>query len=85
MCEVAGVDRPSSLTSINNLARVLSHQGSFEQVEEMYRQALRLRDVVLGKEHPGILTSMNDLANMSSDTDQPASAEPDIGIVDGHQ
>jgi hypothetical protein len=63
---------------MNNLAGVLSSQGNFEQAEEMHRQAVGLRKVVLGKEHPGILTSMNDLANVSSDADQPASLEPDI-------
>jgi hypothetical protein len=33
-------------------------------VEEMHRQALRLRETVLGKEHPSTLTSMSSLANV---------------------
>jgi hypothetical protein len=36
--------------------------GKYEQAEEMYRQALRLSEMVLGKEHPSTLTSMNSLA-----------------------
>jgi tetratricopeptide (TPR) repeat protein len=45
-----------------NLALVLSHQGKYEQAEEMDRQVLRLKEVVLGKEHPDTLKSMGNLA-----------------------
>jgi tetratricopeptide (TPR) repeat protein len=60
--ESAGTEHPSTLESMNNLALVLSHQGKYEQAEEMHRQALRLYETVLGKEHPDTLTSMNNLA-----------------------
>jgi tetratricopeptide (TPR) repeat protein len=43
---------------MNNLAGALRSQGKYEQAEEMHRQALRLRETVLGKEHPATLTSM---------------------------
>jgi Tetratricopeptide repeat len=46
---------------------VLSHQGKYEQAEEMHRQALRLRETVLGKEHSNTLMSMNNLALMLND------------------
>jgi len=45
----------------------LSRQGKYEQVEEMHRQVLRLRETVLGKEHPDTLTSMNYLASVLRD------------------
>jgi tetratricopeptide (TPR) repeat protein len=61
-----GKEHPSTLTSMNNLARVLSHQGKYEEAEEMHRQALRLKETVLGKEHPSTLTSMNNLADVLS-------------------
>src|SRR5271154_3522108 len=51
---------------MNNLATVLRDQGKYEQAEEMFRQALRLRETVLGKEHPDILTSMSNLAYVLS-------------------
>jgi hypothetical protein len=33
----------------------------------MHREALRLRETVLGKEHPSTLTSMNNLAGVLRD------------------
>src|SRR5271170_4373899 len=65
-CESAGTEHPSTLTSMNNLAMVLRDQGKYEQAEEMFRQALRLRETVLGKKHPDILTSMYNLAYVLS-------------------
>jgi hypothetical protein len=32
------------------------------KAEKMHRQAIRLRETVLGKKHPSILTSINNLA-----------------------
>jgi tetratricopeptide (TPR) repeat protein len=61
-CESAGTEHPSTLTSMGDLAEVLSYQGKYEQAEEMHRQELGLRETVLGKEHPDTLTSMNNLA-----------------------
>ncbi len=51
---------------MNNLAEVLSRQGKHKEAEEMHRQALALRETVLGKEHPSTLTSMNNLAGVLS-------------------
>ncbi|KAK4651792.1 P-loop containing nucleoside triphosphate hydrolase protein [Podospora pseudocomata] len=36
--------------------------GKYEEAEQMHRQALQLKEKVLGKEHPATLTSMNNLA-----------------------
>jgi hypothetical protein len=41
---------------------VVRDQGKYEQAEEMHRRVLRLRETVLGKDHPDTLTSMNNLA-----------------------
>ena len=62
--EVLGTENPSTLTSMNNLASVLSDQGKYEQAEQMHRQALGLRETVLGKEHPDTLTSISNLASV---------------------
>jgi hypothetical protein len=40
---------------------VLGDQGKYEQAEEIHRQVLGLSEMVLGKEHPRTLTSMNNL------------------------
>jgi len=44
---------------VDNLASMLSHQGKYEQAEEIHRQAFGLRETVLGKEYPSPLTSMS--------------------------
>ncbi|RYO95235.1 hypothetical protein DL764_007720 [Monosporascus ibericus] len=36
----------------------------YEEAEQMHRQALALREAVLGREHPDTLTSMNNLASV---------------------
>jgi Tetratricopeptide repeat len=48
---------------MSNLTNVLRNQGKYEEAEEIHRQTLRLSETVLGKEHPDILMSMNNLAN----------------------
>jgi tetratricopeptide (TPR) repeat protein len=59
--KMLGKEYPDTLTSINNLALVLSSQGKYDEAERIHRQALALRETVLGKEHPNTLTSMNNL------------------------
>ena len=49
MKTVLGKKHPSTLRSMNNLAEVLSSQGKYKEAEEMHRQALALRETVLGK------------------------------------
>jgi hypothetical protein len=70
------VEHPETLPSISKLAtvlrgqgkynNVLSDQGKNEEAEEMYRQALRLSETVLGKEHPPTVMSIYNLAYMLS-------------------
>ena len=48
---VLGKEHPDMLGSTNNLAWVLSDQSKCEEAEEIYRQALRLYETVLSKEH----------------------------------
>lgn len=38
-----GLEHPSTLTSMNNRALVLSRQGKYEQAEEIRRQTLELQ------------------------------------------
>ena len=64
--ELHGSEHPDTLTSMNNLASVLSDQGKYEQAEEMHQQELAISERVLGREHPGTLTSMNNLASVMS-------------------
>ena len=43
-------------------ALILSSQGEYEEAERIHREALVLRELVLGTEHPDTLTSMSHLA-----------------------
>jgi hypothetical protein len=47
---------------MSNLALVLRDQGKYKEAEGMHRQAIRLHETALGKEHPKILISMDHLA-----------------------
>jgi hypothetical protein len=61
---------PSTLTSMSNLATVLSCQGKYEQAEEMHRQALGLRETVLSKEQPEKVLSAERRASLHVDQRQ---------------
>jgi tetratricopeptide (TPR) repeat protein len=60
--KVLGVEHPSTLTSVGNLAMVLQYQGKYEAAEEMNRRALAGCEKVLGVDHPDTLTSVSNLA-----------------------
>ena len=83
---VLGKEHPSKLTSMNNLALVLSDQGKYEQAEEMHQQGLGLCEMVLGKDRPSTLTSANNLALVLSGRDASTSiqAEGDGAWVQEH-
>ena len=59
-----GKKHPSTVTSMNNLARVLESQGKYEEAEKIYQQTLALKELVLGKKHPDTLVGMNNLAGV---------------------
>jgi hypothetical protein len=59
---VLGRERPDTLTSVSQLATVLSSQGRYDEAEAMHRQTLATREKVLGREHPDTLTSVYCLA-----------------------
>jgi hypothetical protein len=56
-----GKEHLDTLTSVNNLAEMLTRHGKKERAEEMHRRALGLRQMVLGGGHPHKLASMNNL------------------------
>ena len=47
---------------MSNPALVLRYQGKYKEAEGMHRQVVRLHETALGKEHPKILISMDNLA-----------------------
>jgi len=57
-----GTKHPSTLSSMENLARTYSHQGKYKEAEGLQLKVLELDKKVLGQEHPDTLTSMANLA-----------------------
>lgn len=57
-----GVEHPDTLTSMNNLALTLRHQGYLPSARVLHEKELEVCTRVLGEEHPDTLTSMNNLA-----------------------
>ncbi|RYP03605.1 hypothetical protein DL764_005035 [Monosporascus ibericus] len=80
---VLGREHPDTLTNIDNLALIFGNQGKYDEAEQMYRQALQLRqagkyekaeqmhrqalalyEAVLGRKHPDMLSSMDNLTGL---------------------
>ena len=59
---VLGLEHPSTLTSMANLASTYRNQGRWKEAEELFVQVMETRKRVLGLEHPDTLTIMANLA-----------------------
>jgi non-specific serine/threonine protein kinase/serine/threonine-protein kinase len=59
-----GVDHPSTLNSMNNLAELYREQGRLDEAESLHIETLETRKRVLGDDHLETLESMNNLALM---------------------
>ncbi|KAK4457637.1 hypothetical protein QBC42DRAFT_278636 [Cladorrhinum samala] len=57
-----GVDHPSTLESMDNLASIYMNQGRWEEAESLWVQVLETSKRILGEDHFGILKSMDNLA-----------------------
>ena len=62
--------------SLNNLAELYQDMGEYAKAEPLYQEALRIRQKVLGPEHPDTATSLNNLAVLYQDMGEYAKAEP---------
>eukprot|EP00808_Paulinella_micropora_P002834 g33194.t1 len=71
-----GAEHPNTLTSVSNLALLLSDQGKLVQAESLYRRALQAREKTLGAEHPDTLISVGSLGSLLHKQGKLAEAEP---------
>ncbi len=62
-----GHDHPSTLTTRDNMAGVLSKQGKYEEALQAYREVFDKRKDLLGPEHPDTLTTRNNMAAVLDD------------------
>ena len=61
--------------SYNNLALEYYRQGKYEKAEELHEKALRIREHLLGEEHPDTTESYNNLALVYSSQGKCEKAE----------
>jgi tetratricopeptide (TPR) repeat protein len=51
-------------------------QGRYGDAEPLFKRSLVIREKALGRDHPDVATSLNDLASLYEDQDRHADAEP---------
>ena len=71
-----GQNIPTRRSSLNNLAALYQAMGDYAKAEPLYQEALRIRQKVLGPEHPDTATSLNNLAELYQEMGEYAKAEP---------
>ncbi|KAH8896495.1 hypothetical protein GQ53DRAFT_639692, partial [Thozetella sp. PMI_491] len=59
--KVLGAKHLDTLTSISNLANILTSINNVVQAKAMYRQVLKIQTKVLGVKYPYTLTSINNV------------------------
>ncbi len=64
------------VNALNKQVQQLAGQGNYQEASALAEKTLSLAERVLGKEHPGTLTSVNNLAALFQDLDRLAEAEP---------
>ncbi len=62
--------------ALNEHALTLKATGRYAEAEPLYREALAIRETVLGKAHPDYAESLNNLAGLLEATGRYAEAEP---------
>jgi tetratricopeptide (TPR) repeat protein len=71
-----GLEHPSVVASLNNLALIYHLQRHYQKAEPLYVQALELQQRLLGQEHPSFITGLINLALLYSHQDHYQEAEP---------
>src|SRR5260370_38132193 len=60
---------------MNGLAEVYRVQGRWADAEPLYRRALRIRELMLGPDHPEVSVTLNSLGLLSFDRGRYVEAE----------
>ncbi|MGJ5634726.1 tetratricopeptide repeat protein, partial [Nostoc sp. CALU 1950] len=58
------------------LAELYYYQGRYDQAKELLVEALEQRKLLLGEEHPSVVTSLNNLASLYDSQGRHDQAEP---------
>ncbi|RYO74783.1 hypothetical protein DL766_009441 [Monosporascus sp. MC13-8B] len=70
---VQGLDNDKA--DIKSLVKAALNRKNYEKAEEIHRQTLKLNEEVLGRKHPGTLSSINNLALILKDQGKYEEAE----------
>jgi len=70
-----GINNPTTITIINNLAVLYNNQGDYERATLFYTRALEASDRLVGSEHPSTLTTVANLAGLYLDKGDYRQAE----------
>lgn len=71
-----GAEDPSTLSSMNLLARSYRAEGRYDEAEPLFIETLEARRRVLGEDHEDTLQSLNNLAHLYSRQGRYSEAEP---------
>jgi CHAT domain-containing protein len=72
---------PGYATALNNLGTINFRQGDFQGVQQRWTEALRIRQAVLGQQHPTTILSLANLALLADRRGQSAEATRQLGEV----
>jgi tetratricopeptide (TPR) repeat protein/ribosomal protein L29 len=71
-----GIDHPTTITTMSNLANLYYLQGRYGEAEDLYLHILSLRAKLLDANHPNIANILNNLANLYHLQGRYEEAEP---------
>ncbi len=72
----AGAESLAYAGALDRLARLYLYQNRWTDAEPLYKQALGIREKVLGSDHPDVASSMFSLAKVYSSEGRGSEAEP---------
>ena len=73
---VLGLEHPSTLISVNNLAVLYKEQGRYGKAEPLFKRALAASERTLGPEHRNTLSGVSNLAGLYQAQGRYGEAEP---------
>ncbi len=71
-----GPDNPKVAISLNNIAEIYIINGSYDEIEPLYKRALEINEKALGEDHPDVAISLNNLAELYYNQGRYKEAEP---------
>lgn len=79
-------DSPEVATAMNNLGYLLKAEGRWEEAREFYQNALRIRRAIFLPNHPQVIVSLNNLAELcliipGSEAEGKALQEEILGLL----